>query len=652
LLRTNAGRCAIQPASAVSSLALWLGGRVLPCAPEQHGGPASPHHCYLARHCPTTAAAHGSDILHYTFIAIPVYLTDVYLGYGKPQHSQFTQKAMLKGFNMFSSKSVRTCAFLAALAGCHARGVAQEPTLPAVVASVETKESVPAGTEPTDQAAEAPGQPAEAETTLTPYERLVERLDAAENRIRELEEDDLDAAPLPPPAPTSGHLLKSMVPSILLVHDPEVAIAREQIEAAAERYSLQAEEPDAPGKPRTTKIADKKWYEKLSLRGYSQFRLNETTFHERGTAAPQTPNDGSVGRDKNFLIRRARVIIQGQISDHVAVYLQNDFAANVGQADINQFTQIRDWYADVFLDKTQIHRLRVGQSKVPYGWENLQSSSNRINMDRNDAFNTAVKNERDLGVFYYWTPVYAQKLFRYVLAENLKGSGNYGVFGFGVYNGQGGSFAEQNDNAHIAARFTWPFTLENGQIIELSMQGYTGKYVVFSSAIRPLGEGGAFQPGNTIDGTIAAERNRGGIRDERVGWSAIVYPQPIGFQAEWTVGSGPGLDPEQRRVEERALYGGYLMALAKIDTSFCGLFYPFVRWQYYKGGFKAERNAPFGVVNEYEAGVEWQITPAMEFTMQYTITDRMNTTAVNRADFQSYDPFIGQLLRMQFQVNY
>lgn len=553
---------------------------------------------------------------------------------------------------MFSRKSAWNWAVLVVLAGFAPRAISQEsegqpPPAPPVA-------SPPSSLSPSVAAASAG---TEEEAVLTPYEKLIKRLEAAESRLEELEADEgIERAVAVEPVAQSG--LPFQVPKILLVHDPEVAAAREQMAEIA-RLELPAEVLDAPGKPRTEARKEKKWYEKYSLRGYTQFRDNETIYHVRGSAQPQSPGDGSVGRDKNFLIRRARLILQGNVSDHVYIYFQNDFASNVGQADINQFPQIRDWYADLFIDTTQINRIRIGQSKVPYGWENLQSSSNRIPLDRNDAFNTAVKNERDLGIFYYWTPVYAQKIFRYVLAENLKGSGNYGVFGLGIYNGQGGSFNEQNENVHVVSRVTWPFQFENGQILELSVQGYTGKYVVFSSPIRPLGEngvaggsGGAFNPGNTIDGSISAQRNRGGIRDERLGWTAILYPQPIGIQAEWTIGRGPGLADDQLRVEERSLYGGYIMALAKIDTSFCGLLYPFIRWQYYKGGFKAERNAPFGTVNELEAGLEWQVSPALEILTQYTYADRVNTTATNRSDFVSYENWVGSLLRIQVQVNY
>jgi hypothetical protein len=80
-------------------------------------------------------------------------------------------------------------------------------------------------------------------------------------------------------------------------------------------------------------------------------------------------------------------------------------------------------------------RLRVGQSKVPFGFENLQSSQNRLTLDRNDAL-SAVANERDLGAFFYWAPSKIRERFAMLVKDGYKGSGDYGVFAFGVYNGQ------------------------------------------------------------------------------------------------------------------------------------------------------------------------------------------------------------------------
>jgi hypothetical protein len=217
--------------------------------------------------------------------------------------------------------------------------------------------------------------------------------------------------------------------------------------------------PAASSGSTSSSSKSKKWYEKYTIRGYAQFRFNEVLQEQPGSAAAMHNGDSSVGENQSFIIRRARLILSGDVNDHIGIYLQPDFASTPnGSVDAIQFAQIRDWYADIHLDKEKVYRFRVGQSKVPYGWENLQSSSNRLPLDRNDAFNSAVRNERDLGAFFYWTPEYAQETFKYIMDEGLKGSGNYGVFGVGVYNGQGGSFREVNDDLHIVSRLTLPIT--------------------------------------------------------------------------------------------------------------------------------------------------------------------------------------------------
>lgn len=392
----------------------------------------------------------------------------------------------------------------------------------------------------------------------------------------------------------------------------------------------------------------KKWFEKYSVRGYAQFRINSILDEADGSAPAMHNGDSSVGVNQTFIVRRARLIFQGDMSERVSFYLQPDFASTPnGSVDSIQFTQIRDWYADIHLDKTKIHRFRVGQSKVPYGWENMQSSSNRLPLDRNDAFNSAVKNERDLGVFYYWTPEFAQETFKYIQDEGLKGSGNYGVFGVGAYAGQGGSFREQNDSLHVVTRLTLPITFHNGQILELGAQGYTGMYTVLSSAISPLGIGPAVRPLGTLEtGEV------GGIIDKRVGGTLVYYPQPFGFQAEWNVGRGPGLNDTQTAVVDRPLYGGYVQSMYRVKTDCYGEIWPFIRWNYYKGGYKSERNAPFVEIDELEVGVEWQIGKYVELVGMYTLTDRTNTRAISTANTLSYEQFEGQLARFQLQVNY
>jgi hypothetical protein len=429
----------------------------------------------------------------------------------------------------------------------------------------------------------------------------------------------------------------------------------DRLSAAEERLKLLEETPkgkdkekkdDKPKEPEKPK--PKKWYEKLSITGYTQLRINEVLSSDDGSAPAFHNGDSSIGENQSFLIRRARLILAGDVTDRISVYFQPDFAANVpGSADANHFVQIRDWYADLHFDLEKEYRVRVGQSKVPYGWENLQSSRNRVPLDRNDAFNSATRNERDLGAFFYWTPEDAQEFFKYTQDEGLKGSGNYGVFGVGVYNGQGGSFREQNDDLHLVSRLTIPWICENGQRIEAGVQALVGEYTVLSSPISPQGVGPAVRPGGTLE-----TGNDDGIIEERIGGSFIYYPQPFGFQSEWTVGRGPGLNEPQTFVEERALYGGYAMLLYRLETECYGEIWPFVRWSYYKGGYRSERNAPFSEIDEWEIGVEWQMTKNVEFVGTYTLTDRTNTTALAAANTRSYRQFEGDLLRFQLQVRF
>ena len=411
-----------------------------------------------------------------------------------------------------------------------------------------------------------------------------------------------------------------------------------------------AKPEEKPAEPAPEK-KDKKWYEKYGVRGYTQFRFNETTHHVDGTAPAQHAGDASIGANESFLIRRARLILSGNVSDHLFIYFQPDFAVTPpGSSDGNHFVQLRDWYGDIYVDKEKVHRFRVGQSKVPYGWENLQSSSNRVLLDRNDAFNSATRNERDLGIFYYWTPVEAQELFDKIMDEGLKGSGNYGIFGFGAYNGQGGSFREENDNMHLVARLTWPWEFENGQIIETGIQAFHGQYVVIGAPLRPLGQGAA---DITPAGTRQTGNNNGHL-DQRVGWSFIYYPQPIGFQAEWTVGTSPALNRAQTAVVERELQGGYLTLLARIDDC-CGTWFPFCRWQYYEGGYRSFRNAPYSTVKEWEFGTEWQIRKEVELTLAYNITDRTNLDTISStaaASGKSYRKFRRLAVPRQLQINY
>ncbi len=270
---------------------------------------------------------------------------------------------------------------------------------------------------------------------------------------------------------------------------------------------------------------------------------------------------------------------------------------------------MRDMYADIALDPEKEYRFRLGQSKVPFGFVNLQSSQNRAPLERPDALNSAVEGERDLGAYFYWAPQAIRERFKHLVRAGLKGSGDYGVFGIGAFSGQGLNRSDRNGELHWIARASYPFAFDNGQVLELGVQAYGGDYVVTT------------QP---IDG-VTPTADPDGVDDERVGVSAVLYPQPLGFEFEWNWGRGPQLSRDLASIDDRSLHGGYAQVNYALGDDHPTLF-PFMRWSYYDGGRKFGRNAPWDEVNELDIGCEWSPWPELEIAAMYTRTfHRTNT---------------------------
>lgn len=371
----------------------------------------------------------------------------------------------------------------------------------------------------------------------------------------------------------------------------------------------------------------KNWYDAISLRGYAQIRYNR--FFETNEDVKCDQCDKSWGDKGGVFIRRARLVFSGNVHDRVYIYIQPDLASSASSTNMH-FAQLRDAYFDLALDAKKEFRLRFGQSKVPFGFENLQSSQNRLTLDRNDALNSAVANERDLGVGFYWAPAKIRERFSMLVNSGLKGSGDYGVFAFGVYNGQTANKPEANDDPHLVARVSYPFLFGNGQIVEPGIQGYTGKYVLAS---------------DQLSAGVKVNEDKEYL-DERYAASLVVYPQPIGFQAEYNMGKGPEYNPLTDSIETRSLEGGYVLvsSIFKIKKQ---VLIPFGKAQYYKGGKKHETDARSYTVREYEIGVEWQPIKNFELVTMYTITSRRFEDHKSPINVQQ-----GNLLRIQAQFNF
>lgn len=363
--------------------------------------------------------------------------------------------------------------------------------------------------------------------------------------------------------------------------------------------------------PAVNKALANKWYEKIGLRGYTQVRYAEVLSHDGPPL--EVMADRSVNENESFIIRRGRFVFSGDPTPRLALYAQMDFNGSTGAADFA--LQMRDLYADLALDTHKAWRLRFGQSKVPFGFVNLQSSQNRAALERPEALNTAVEGERDLGAALMWASPEARRRFRDLTALGLKGSGDYGVVAIGAYSGQGLNRPDQNGDPHVVARASYPFKLGSGQYVELGVQGYHGQFVTSTQAI-------------TVNGaSIVPAAPAHGLTDERVAFTAVWYPQPFGVEAEWTFGRGPSLSQDSRTIDVDALSGGYVQA-GYLARNRYGSWFPFARWDYYDGARKFARNAPQLRVNDIDVGLEFARWAEFEITAMYSHTvSRSRTTA-------------------------
>ena len=368
-----------------------------------------------------------------------------------------------------------------------------------------------------------------------------------------------------------------------------------------------------------------KWYDRISLKGYAQFRYNRLLETNPDLKCDQC--DKGIGKGQEFEFRRARLVLSGDVHDRLFMYLQFDYSAD---ATVNNkhFLQVRDAYFDLALDKKKSYRIRFGQSKVPFGFENLLSSSNRLPFDRSDALNSAVPNERDFGAFFMYAPEKIRTFYKHNANDAMKGSGDYGVFTVGLFNGQCSNKPELNDNLHVVARLTYPFKVGK-QIIEPGIQAYTGKY------------------------TVGADQRSIGVKfkedqlytDRRVAGTLVLYPQPFGFLAEYNVGESPTFNKATDSIQVEKLNGGFITAFYRNKLG-KGFIMPYARYQVYDGAKKHELDARRYNLNELELGLEWQPFKNLEITLAYVISQR------KYSDFKSDYDEKGNFMRIQVQTNY
>lgn len=449
----------------------------------------------------------------------------------------------------------------------------------------------------------------------------------------------------------AGKLEDVLLENKQITMDQWVQLKAEEERQLAERLEESRRVGDVP--------LHERWYQKINVRGYAQLRYNYTIDNDflRSRAS-----DRSIGANNELFLRRGRLIFSGQPNERVFFYLQPEFAGSVSGSE--QIAVLRDFYVDLFLTQNKEWRIRGGLSRIPYGFENMQSSQSRLAFDRSDALQTGIPGVRDVGLFLYYTPTVVRERFRRLVDSGLKGSGDYGMLGIGVYNGQGINVRDRNKNKHVVFHAAYPYEFPNGQMVEVGMDAYTGQVNVATQPLIPVNPAVSPSTGQQLAFNPQL-RNGGNYLDQRIAWHFILYPQPFGLQAEYTIGRGPELNADRTEVVPGNIRGGYVQLFYhyKCDT-FCLSVFPYVRYQEYFGGRKLEANAPHDSVRELELGIEYQVSKAIEFTVAGTFTSRDTSEAqflpASCTNSFSTIPCIqtpherqsGNLLRFQLQWNF
>ncbi len=151
-----------------------------------------------------------------------------------------------------------------------------------------------------------------------------------------------------------------------------------------------------------------------------------------------------------FQVRRARFNIRGPVTDlwSYRIEFQLD-AREVGRGPTSK-TQLRTLYADY---KTDESALRIGQAKVPWGYELLEAVPNLWSGERALFMDVLFPHQRDIGVQWAY--------------EASPRSPRLDV---GIFNGTGINSNDDNDRKNLMARVDFP--VPNGSV---ALSGYIGE---------------------------------------------------------------------------------------------------------------------------------------------------------------------------------
>lgn len=221
---------------------------------------------------------------------------------------------------------------------------------------------------------------------------------------------------------------------------------------------------------------------KMSLGGFVQLQA------EFGRA----PDGRFNGIEDRFLMRRARVNVQGSFLEHFDYKVEADFGANSLSEQTGSRAQLTDLYLN--WNRYEFANIKAGQYKTHYGWEQIQSDTKVLTIERSLP-NDRMTDSRQIGAG--------------VMGSVLDKKLSYAV---SLFNGTSvnNSF---NDNDHFmyVARLQgtpvkteinkWPFEWN------LGINGLTSK----DSGVTKSGFGIDAVAGGAVDNSFAGDRNAWGI---------------------------------------------------------------------------------------------------------------------------------------------
>jgi phosphate-selective porin OprO/OprP len=158
--------------------------------------------------------------------------------------------------------------------------------------------------------------------------------------------------------------------------DQKIRILERKFEIDQENAAAQTTPSVSAGSDGFALVSADKAFQ-LKLRGYTQADARFYT---------DDPEDKSID---TFLVRRARLIVDGQFGKYFEMRVAPDFG--------NGKTELQDGYLDFKPDP--LFNLRLGRTKVPFGLERLQSTSETFLNE--PALSTALTPNYDAGIQLY-----------------------------------------------------------------------------------------------------------------------------------------------------------------------------------------------------------------------------------------------------------